>query len=176
MTMMSKLTSLKYIQNKQFKPKIYQGKRRGQMINFYDKHNYDQRNYLNRYRSDSRDRWILFIGRIQCGWDYIDGTGYEQKYRNDFRRHHFRRNMRTNQTYRGQNYRGGNRRNYQNEQIKRWVGVDLEKCSIQLILDGMTEVAVVDLVRIQTSKIETGSYVINVENMITLLKIVWHQN
>ena len=28
-------------QNKQFKPKIFQSKRRGQMRNLYDKHNYD---------------------------------------------------------------------------------------------------------------------------------------
>ena len=54
-TMMSKLTSQDDEQNKQFKPKIYQGKRRGQMRKSYDKNNYDQRNYQNRYRSDSRD-------------------------------------------------------------------------------------------------------------------------
>ena len=66
-TMMSKLTAQDDEQNKQFKPKIYQCKRRGQMRKFYDKHTYDQRNYLNRYRSDSRDRRISFSGRIQCG-------------------------------------------------------------------------------------------------------------
>ena len=63
--MMSKLTAQDDDQNKQFKPKIYQGKRRGQMRTFYDKHNYDQRNQC-RYRSDSRDRRISFSGRIQC--------------------------------------------------------------------------------------------------------------
>ena len=36
-TMMSKLTTQDDGQNKQFKPKIYQGKRRGQMSNFYEK-------------------------------------------------------------------------------------------------------------------------------------------
>ena len=53
MTMMSKLTAQDDHQNKQFKPKIYQSKRRGQMRNFYDK---CDRNYPNRYRSDHRDR------------------------------------------------------------------------------------------------------------------------
>ena len=65
-TMMSKLTAQDDEQGKQFKPKIYQGKRRRQMRSFYDKHNYHQRNYQNRYRSDSRDRRISFSGRIQC--------------------------------------------------------------------------------------------------------------
>ena len=51
--MMSKLATKDDGINKQFKPKIYQSKRRGQSRNFYDKHNYDQRNYQNRYRSDS---------------------------------------------------------------------------------------------------------------------------
>ena len=36
------------------------------MGNFYDK-NYGQRNYQNRYRSNSGDRRILFSGRIQYG-------------------------------------------------------------------------------------------------------------
>ena len=66
-TLMGKLTAQDNGQNKQFKPKIYQSKRRGQMRNFYDKHNYDQRNYENRYRSNSADRRISFSGRIQCG-------------------------------------------------------------------------------------------------------------
>ena len=34
--------------NKEFKPKIYESKRRGQTRNFYDRHNYQ-----NRYRSNS---------------------------------------------------------------------------------------------------------------------------
>ena len=74
MTMMSKLTAQDDEQNKQFKPKVYQGKRRGQMRNPYDKHNYDQRNQ-HRYRSNSRDRRISFSGRIQCGQDYKVGQG-----------------------------------------------------------------------------------------------------
>ena len=43
--MMSKLTTQDESQIKQFKPKIYQGKRRRQTRNFYDRHSYDQRNF-----------------------------------------------------------------------------------------------------------------------------------
>ena len=46
--------------NKQFKPHIYQSKRRGQSRNFCDKHYYDRRHYQNRYRSNSGDRGIQF--------------------------------------------------------------------------------------------------------------------
>ena len=109
--MMSKLKAQAMNKNKQFKPKIYQGKRRGAMRNFYDKCNYDQRNQ-HRYISDSRDRRISFSGRIKCGQDYINRPKYELNYRNDFRRGNFRGNMRSNQMYRGQNYIGGYRRNY----------------------------------------------------------------
>ena len=42
MSMMSKLTTQDYNQNKQFKPKIYQVKRRGQTRHFCNRHNYDQ--------------------------------------------------------------------------------------------------------------------------------------
>ena len=48
MSMMSKQTAQGNNQNKQFNPKIYQGKRRGQTRNYYD-----QVNYQNRYRSNS---------------------------------------------------------------------------------------------------------------------------
>ena len=61
--MMSKLTAQYDNQNKQFKPKIYQSKWRGQTRNFYHLNNYDQRNYQNRYRSNSGDRRISFSGR-----------------------------------------------------------------------------------------------------------------
>ena len=40
----------------QFKPQIYQSRRRGQRRNFYDTHNFDRGNYQDRYRSDSSDR------------------------------------------------------------------------------------------------------------------------
>ena len=62
-TMKSILTMQDDGQNKQFKPKINQGKRRGQIRNFYDQCKYDQRNFQNRFRSDRRDRRISFGGR-----------------------------------------------------------------------------------------------------------------
>ena len=62
-SMMSKLTPQDDSQNKQLKPKIYYGKRRGQTRNVYDRHSYDQRNNQNRYRSNSGDKRILFSGR-----------------------------------------------------------------------------------------------------------------
>ena len=65
-SMMSKLTAQDDDQTKQFKPKVYQSKRRGRMRDFYNK-NYGQRNYQNRYRSNSGDRRTSFSGRIQYG-------------------------------------------------------------------------------------------------------------
>ena len=41
--MMSKLTTWGNNQNKQFKPKIYQGRWRGQSRNYYDRSNYQDR-------------------------------------------------------------------------------------------------------------------------------------
>ena len=65
---MSKLILQDNTQNKQFKPRIYQGKWRGQ-----SRYNYDQGNYQNRYRSNSRDRRTSFRCRGQ----------YRQNYRED---------------------------------------------------------------------------------------------
>ena len=65
--MMSQLTTKDEGLNKQFKPKIYQGRRRGQSREFYDRHAYDQRGYQNRYRSNSGDRRIQFSGKVQYG-------------------------------------------------------------------------------------------------------------
>ena len=42
-SMMNKLTAQGNNQNKQFKPKIYQGKWRGQSRNYYDQGNYQNR-------------------------------------------------------------------------------------------------------------------------------------
>ena len=58
MSMMSKLTAQGNNQNKQFKPKIYQGKKRGQTKNYYD-----PGNYQNRYRFGSGDRRMSFRDR-----------------------------------------------------------------------------------------------------------------
>ena len=116
--MMSKLTAKDDGLNKQLKPKIFPD--RGQTRNFYERHNYNHRNYQNRYRSDSADRKIPFSGRIQCGQNYNDNPRYEQSYRNDFRIGNFRGNvgMYQNQNIRRQNYRGGYRGNYRNDRVK----------------------------------------------------------
>ena len=83
--MMSKLTAQGDNMNKQFKPKIYQGRQRGQSRNFYD-----QSNYQSRYRSNSRDRRTSFRGRGQYGQNYRGKLQYVNTYRNDFRRDNFR--------------------------------------------------------------------------------------
>ena len=61
--MMNKLFTMDNGMNKQFKPQIYQSKRRGQCRNFYDTHNYDRGNYQNRYRPNNRDKKIQFSGQ-----------------------------------------------------------------------------------------------------------------
>ena len=61
-SMITKLTAQGNSENKQFKPKIYQDKRRGQTRNYYD-----QGNCQNRYRSNSGDRRMSFWGRTQYG-------------------------------------------------------------------------------------------------------------
>ena len=65
-SMIRKLTAQGNNQNKPFKPKIYQGKRRGQTRNYYD-----QGNYQNRYRSNNGYRKMSFQG----------GAHYELHYR-----------------------------------------------------------------------------------------------
>ena len=119
--MMSKLTSKDDGLNKQFKPKIFQSKRREQMRNFYDKCYYDQSYYQNRYRLDSGDRRISFSSRIQYGQNYRDRPRYEKNYRNNFRQGSFRGNVRMyqNQNNRRQNYIGEYRGNYRNENYNR---------------------------------------------------------
>ena len=57
------------------------------------------------------------------------------------------------------------------------VWVDLEKGSIQKIIEGMTEVAVVDLDQVnKLLQTETELEAIRVGNMINLQKTVQHQN
>ena len=58
--MMDKLATRDNRMSRQFKPQIYQSKRRGQSRNFHDTHIYDRGNYQNRYRLNSRDRRIQF--------------------------------------------------------------------------------------------------------------------
>ena len=69
-SMMSKLKANDNNQNKQFKPKIYQGRQRGQSRNYYDQNNYDQSNYQYRYTLNSIDRRTSLRGRGQYGQNY----------------------------------------------------------------------------------------------------------
>ena len=61
--MMGRLAARDNGTNRQFKPQIYQSRRRGQDRYFYDSHNYDRGNYQGGYRSNSRDRRIQFSGQ-----------------------------------------------------------------------------------------------------------------
>ena len=60
--MMTQLTTKDEGLNKQAKPKMYQGRRRGQSRKFYDRCVYDQRDHQHEYRSNSGDRRIQFSG------------------------------------------------------------------------------------------------------------------
>ena len=97
-SMMSKLRAQANNQNKQFKPKIYQGKRSGQTRNYYD-----QVNYQNRYRSNSGDRRTSLRNRGQNGQNNRGRLQCVNTNINYFRRD----NLRGMQTYRAQNFRGG---------------------------------------------------------------------
>ena len=72
MSMMSKLTAQGSSQNRPFKPKIYQGKMKGQARNYYD--------HQNRYRSNSGDRRMSFRGRAQYGQNYRGRSQYDENY------------------------------------------------------------------------------------------------
>ena len=108
-SMMSKLTAQGNNQNKPFKTRIYQGKRRGQKRNYYD-----QSNYQNRYRSNSEDRRISFRGSAQCRQNYRGRSQYVNN--NDCRKGNFREM----QNYRGKNFRGGYRDDYRNDDFGRF--------------------------------------------------------
>ena len=88
-------------QNKQFKPNIYQGRRRGQSRNYYD-----QGNYQGGYRSNNGDRRTSYRGRGHYGQNYRGRPQYVITYRN-VRRDNFRET----QNYRSQNFKGGHRNN-----------------------------------------------------------------
>ena len=75
-SMMNKLTAHGNNQNKHFKPKIYQGKKRGQTKNYYD-----QGNYQTRHKSNSGDRRMSFRGRTQYGQNCRGRPHYADNYR-----------------------------------------------------------------------------------------------
>ena len=77
---MTKLSAQSSNQYRPFKPKMYQGKRKGQSRN-----NYDQGRYQRRYRLNSRDRYSRpsYRGRSQ----------YVQNYRGNFRKGKYRETL-----------------------------------------------------------------------------------
>ena len=95
--------------NRQFKPQIYQSRRREQSRNVYDSHNHDREDYQNKYRSNNGDRRIQFSGQSR------GRPMYEQNYR----RGNFRGNMRMYQILEWQNSWGEYRGNYKNEDYSR---------------------------------------------------------
>ena len=89
---------------RQFKPQMYQGKGRGQNRGNYDRCNYNQWGYQNRYRSDSEDRR-----------QYRQDRG-RPRYEQNYKRGNFRGNVRI---FERQNSTGKYRNNYRNESYDR---------------------------------------------------------
>ena len=166
--MIGKLAARDSGSGRQFKPQIYQGKRRGQNRGSYDRHSFDQQDYQNRYRSDSGDRR-----------QYRQGRGrprYEQNYRGE----NFKGNARTYQNFERQSSRGEYRNNHRdkgygrrrdgNRSRERSFSRDFSNRSnmigVQVIVGPDQDQGPV--------QIETESGVTNVGNMIILQRIVLH--
>ena len=160
--MVSKLTGQGSSQNRPFKPKIYQGKRRGQPRNYYD-----QDRYQIRYRSNSGDRRMWYRGRAQYGQNYRGRSKYDQNHRGDSRRG----NVRGVQNYRGQNLEVDIEVTLEMTTLEE-VELGLEKDSTWVTLDEMRE-AVVGLDQVQELlPIEIESDVLRVGSTIILPKTV----
>ena len=74
---MGKLAARDNGTRRQFKPQIYQSRRRGER-NFFDSYNFDRGNYQNRYRSNSGNIRIQFSGQSR------GRPRYEQNYERKF--------------------------------------------------------------------------------------------
>ena len=130
---MSKLTAQGPTQNRPFKPKFYQGKRRGQR-----RHYYYQCKYQNRYRLKSGDRRMSYRGSAQYGQNYRGSPQYDHICRSDFRKENFRRM----QNYRGKNCRGRDIEVTIETKTLTEVEVVLAKDSIHIILEEMIKTVV----------------------------------
>ena len=98
--MIGKLVTRDSGANRQFKPQIHQGSGRGQNRGNYDRGNYNQLSYQNRYRSDSGDRR-----------QYREDRG-RPRHEQNYRRSNFRGNTRN---FDGQNSRAEHRNNDRNQ-------------------------------------------------------------
>ena len=150
---------------RQFKPHIYQGKRRGQNRGSYDRCGYDQWGYQNRYRSDSGDRR-----------QYRQDRGkprYEQNYGGG----NFRGNARMYKNLETQNSRGEYGNNYRDEGYgrSRDRNRSRERSFLETLVTeetiGVQIIVGPDQDQGQVLK-ETESGVTHVENMIILQRIV----
>ena len=114
--MVSKLATNVEGTNKQFKPKIYQNKRRGQTRNFMT-------DVTIRIGIDQIVEIEEFNFLVEFNMDRITEVdqGMDRHYRNDYGRGHFTGNARTyqRQNFRGQNNRDGYTGNYRNENYER---------------------------------------------------------
>ena len=96
-------------QNRLFKPKIYQGEKRGQSGNYYHQDRYQNRNI-----SNSGDRRMSYRGRAQYGQNYSGRSQYDQNYRSYFGIGNFR----GTHNYRRQHFRGEYRGNFRNASFR----------------------------------------------------------
>ena len=175
--MMSQLVTKDDGTNKQFKPQIYQSKRRGQSRNFYDKCNYDQRNYQNRYRSNSRDRRIQFSGRIHYEQNYRGRPRYGQGFIGmtlgeeilEVMQEHIKVRILEDRTIEEDIEEIIGMRTMTEKEI----GVGLEKDHIQTIVEGETGVVVIVDQGQDQGQVQIGIELdaLSVGNMITLQKI-----
>ena len=71
--MIGKLATRDSGTGRQFQPQIHQSRGKGQNRGSYDRCNYDQQSYQNRYRSDSADRRQDRQDRGRPGYENIIG-------------------------------------------------------------------------------------------------------
>ena len=97
--------------------------------------NYYQRNYQNRYKSNSGDSRTSEVSMDKViEEDCVMSITIEMIIEE-------RDNFRNMQNYRSKNFRGGHRRNYRNDNLEE-LGIGLGTDNIQIISEGMTEVVV----------------------------------
>ena len=169
-TMMSKLTAQDNVQNKQFKPKIYQSKGRGWTRNFYDR--CDRHIKIDIDQIEDVREFHLLVGynvdkTTGIGQDMIKTMGMilEEEILEEM--------------WGGIRITEDNITEVDIEEmtemiIMREVGVGPEKDSIKERSEEMTEVVVVDQGQVQVLVlIETGTHVTGAENMIILPEAVW---
>ena len=124
MVMMGKLVTEDERQNRQFKPQVYQSNRgRAQT-----RHNYEQRRFQDRFRSNN-----MYRGRPRYGQDYRGRSRYNSNYRGSYGY-----NMRGNQRYKGQKIIT----EWETLEIKIMIGIEVDHMKDRIETEGMIEVLV----------------------------------